>query len=523
MRKFAGPIPAPAARKTLSAAPQPRRAGPQRGPLWHAIQLKAAQDAAAAPSATSRSTLPSALKTGVERLSGLAMDDVRVHRNSPAPARLGALAFAQGSDIHLGPGQERHLPHEAWHVVQQKQGRVLPNVQMKSGVALNDDPALEMEADRKGAEALAAAQRPAAGPGRTGEVPRPVAAPLVQRRAAGGDVVQAKLVRGGQEVKIAWYQWGSKVAHRYEDAPQTYILRDDSSVTSNVIHVLPADQKYLLGEQHGDGTWAARTALWSSMDTMHESGKAVPEAVPPGQGRGQALESLHAYAMQAAIAGQTMLHPINKVWTAVQANRVAQLIQASLIGLPGLLDQGRKWIVELLKVGDMYNAFAVANAARNGEAAVALVRTISADLEASWRAILVGMRDAIDDLKGRGNQALEPAAQGQYDIIHNGRPTLETLVTRLLPLMAVPAAANVVRIGELSQRAPAADPIPPDYLTAVNPHREAAMIANITAARAPLLVQIGNEHVDRVRAAVPGAVAVKRGVDFAAMSRKESG
>jgi hypothetical protein len=27
------------------------------------------------------------------------------------------------------PGQEQHLPHEAWHVVQQKQGRVKPTGQ----------------------------------------------------------------------------------------------------------------------------------------------------------------------------------------------------------------------------------------------------------------------------------------------------------------------------------------------------------------------------------------------------------
>ncbi|MEM7041075.1 MAG: DUF4157 domain-containing protein [Bacteroidota bacterium] len=35
-----------------------------------------------------------------------------------------AHAYDQGTDIHIGPGQEKHLPHEAWHVVQQKQGRV---------------------------------------------------------------------------------------------------------------------------------------------------------------------------------------------------------------------------------------------------------------------------------------------------------------------------------------------------------------------------------------------------------------
>ena len=47
---------------------------------------------------------------------------------------------------NLGSGQEAHLPHEAWHVVQQKQGRVKPTLQMK-GAAINDDGALEREAD----------------------------------------------------------------------------------------------------------------------------------------------------------------------------------------------------------------------------------------------------------------------------------------------------------------------------------------------------------------------------------------
>ena len=26
----------------------------------------------------------------------------------------------EGQDMPIGPGEERHLPHEAWHVVQQK-------------------------------------------------------------------------------------------------------------------------------------------------------------------------------------------------------------------------------------------------------------------------------------------------------------------------------------------------------------------------------------------------------------------
>lgn len=97
--------------------------------------------------------LPSNLKPGIENLSGYSMDDVKVYRNSDKPARLQAYAYAQGTDIYLGPGQEEHLPHEAWHVVQQKQGRVRPTMQIKGKVNVNDDVALEKEADVMGKQA----------------------------------------------------------------------------------------------------------------------------------------------------------------------------------------------------------------------------------------------------------------------------------------------------------------------------------------------------------------------------------
>jgi protein tyrosine phosphatase (PTP) superfamily phosphohydrolase (DUF442 family) len=103
-----------------------------------------------------RTGLPDRLKSGIETLAGLPMDHVRVHYRSSQPAQLHAHAFAQGSDIHLAPGQERHLPHEAWHVVQQAQGRVRPTLQMKGGVTVNDDAGLEREADLMGARAIQA-------------------------------------------------------------------------------------------------------------------------------------------------------------------------------------------------------------------------------------------------------------------------------------------------------------------------------------------------------------------------------
>lgn len=98
--------------------------------------------------------LPDHLKSGIEGLSGYSVDDVRVHYNSSKPSQLNAHAYAQGPEIYLGPGQEKHLPHEAWHVVQQKQGRVKTTMQMKDGVNLNDDMGLEREADEMGAKAV---------------------------------------------------------------------------------------------------------------------------------------------------------------------------------------------------------------------------------------------------------------------------------------------------------------------------------------------------------------------------------
>ena len=96
--------------------------------------------------------MPDNLKAGIEDLSGFSMDDVRVHYGSSKPATVQAHAYTQGTDIHIAPGQERHLPHEAWHVAQQMAGRVEPTTEI-GGMPVNDNAALEHEADVMGARA----------------------------------------------------------------------------------------------------------------------------------------------------------------------------------------------------------------------------------------------------------------------------------------------------------------------------------------------------------------------------------
>ena len=97
--------------------------------------------------------MPDDLKEGIENLSGFSMDDVRVHYNSSKPATVQALAYTQGTDIHVAPGQEKHLPHEAWHVAQQMAGRVSPTTNI-NGMPVNDNAELEREADVMGKKAV---------------------------------------------------------------------------------------------------------------------------------------------------------------------------------------------------------------------------------------------------------------------------------------------------------------------------------------------------------------------------------
>jgi BMFP domain-containing protein YqiC len=103
--------------------------------------------------ATSNHDMPHDLRAGLENLSGVDLSNIKVHKNSDRPQQVGALAYTQGNDIYIAPGQERHLPHEGWHAIQQKQGRVEPTIQLKTGTPVNDDAGLEKEADVMGSRA----------------------------------------------------------------------------------------------------------------------------------------------------------------------------------------------------------------------------------------------------------------------------------------------------------------------------------------------------------------------------------
>lgn len=93
-----------------------------------------------------RTGIPDRIKQDFENRSGLSFDDVRVHYNSDKPAKFNAGAFAQGNEIHIAPGEERSLPHELTHIVQQRYGLVSQTAEI-GGVPVNLNSHLEQQAD----------------------------------------------------------------------------------------------------------------------------------------------------------------------------------------------------------------------------------------------------------------------------------------------------------------------------------------------------------------------------------------
>lgn len=114
------------------------------------IQKKTTEKSSAASASTG---IPEAMKMQLEHMSGFSFDDVHVQYNSDKPRQLQALAYTQGNQVYIGPGQEKHLGHELGHVIQQKQGRVQPTMQLQ-GANVNDNENLEKEADMLGNQAI---------------------------------------------------------------------------------------------------------------------------------------------------------------------------------------------------------------------------------------------------------------------------------------------------------------------------------------------------------------------------------
>ena len=127
-----------------------------------AIQRRAARTGSAPTADTderpsgSGAPLAEPARSRMEAGFGTDLSAVRVHEGSHVGA-LGAVAYAQGTDLHFAPGHydpssqrgQELIGHEVAHVMQQAEGRVAATTQYKR-VDVNDDAGLEREADELG-------------------------------------------------------------------------------------------------------------------------------------------------------------------------------------------------------------------------------------------------------------------------------------------------------------------------------------------------------------------------------------
>jgi hypothetical protein len=104
-----------------------------------------------------RDKLPLSVLRKMEAFFNADFSDLTIYQNSEKPADMDALAFTEGKDIYFAPGEYRPdsfkgqelIAHELAHVIQQAEGRVRPTGGA-NGIPINDDPALEREADQMG-------------------------------------------------------------------------------------------------------------------------------------------------------------------------------------------------------------------------------------------------------------------------------------------------------------------------------------------------------------------------------------
>lgn len=269
--------------------------------------------------------LPDNLKNGIENLSGYSLDDVKVHYNSDKPAQLSAHAYAQGTDIHVASGQEKHLPHEAWHVVQQKQGRVQPTLQMKGEVPVNDDQGLEHEADVMGQMALSAGNNPAV---ITNHAP---AKPNVKQLKLEIDGKDVSLLRLNHVLRLILAKHSKKefikqsnsdkktAARNYDAAKATYKLIRE--VHPSVYTIVKQLQKYQMDKtvDHSFDTWpeAAATAHRDAYAEKKARSKIHPPSPPSSPyttGQQQYIDHLNG-------PGRKAEHmPDNKVWNELKVH-----------------------------------------------------------------------------------------------------------------------------------------------------------------------------------------------------------
>jgi hypothetical protein len=336
------------------------------------------------------------------------------------------------------------------------------------------------------------------------------------------------------DLKLPSGKTPSKVVADLLAAAATFYLPDGAvDYEATEIHVLE-HKKYLLGETHGDGTFATRTAKWPNVQTMKEGIKGMqPECAEEGnavnavkqdvpgldQGPGLPLEDSHAYTLtQMLVQQQTMNNFDNLMADTSGQGLVQDGLQEVAVMIDKYADVGKEWCQQLGRRPDDGTRGAhflgvgldhmLSDTFRNVIVPVVQKTIPTSLITKSQRAQIQAMlRDAINHLLALiDTRPVGGGLMGSFQSKQGPDP-----IPNRSDITALAKPGSGLNLPKETKAA----------VEAGQPVREAAMIKNIKAAPAPLFVEIGDNHVDRVTAGVGAdAVAVKKGVDFDAMTRK---
>lgn len=293
--------------------------------------------------------------------------------------------------------------------------------------------------------------------------------------------------------------------------PKTYFLRNDATTNfeSPTIRAIDGDKKYLLGEDHGDGTWGTRTSPWQHVPKMREGikgfkGQDVNErtavstanVVPTGQGL--PLEDMHAYALTKMIMTQQLLGGFDDLMLIADGE---DLVKGHLDEVYAVLRQyatiGSEWFSMLRNVVPPPGSW------EHDFMSVGLIRVHS---DPSWT-LLSNVQSGKKPVR-----ALDARDRKQISVMlaENSKFLINLIDTRPMGRSGFSLFKSKQGTDPIANRTPleALGQGPGKEwakgmkaaLAEGNSLREAAMANNIKAAAAPLLVQVGDAHVDSLKA-----------------------
>lgn len=389
-------------------------------------------------------------------------------------------------------------------------------------------------------------------------------------RGANAPVIQAKLHAGRTPVLPEQAEGASRVVSSLILSKDDYVLRGDCKLTDEAVHVINRGHKYLLGEFHDTDQWDKRIEHWD-VDTMVEGAKDFPEIERPIEDehaprKDQVLESIYAAATRMVLQWRTSFDLWRQTWSQWEEHRkpppeiTEEQLELELLELmkeTGNEETKHELVststsgndeetVEDTHLDSSFTIDAIIQARSSGAIALKQIEKWSNEIlkifhEFDTEKSLVGKSVPFDFVRKQLDFAkYERALQRVYSnalrvqeidddkerisILETGFNAVNGVGGNLAHVFTQAARMPKETAKEVVARAEGKVKIGKgDESRLTSPIREEAMIRNIKAARAPLFVRMGDNHVAPVHEKVSESIPVPRAADFAAMTLAAEG